>query len=180
METKWFKMKNLTKSIVLAILVISSFLSSCSKVARPAPDAIYRAGAQRTGVHNVQPVTQLTGVLWKFQTGDEVWSSPVEAGGLVFFGSDDNFLYAVDANTGQEKWRFETGDDVRSSAAVVGGIVYFRSFDQYIYAVEASMGTLVWKVSLKEFEDENLAVREQYDDFLSSSVANGLVYNIIT
>jgi len=165
------------KSLVLAILAYSMLLSSCSQAAKTSQDAIYRGDLQRTGVYDVQPVKQLNGVLWKFQTGGEVWSSPVEAGGLVFFGSDDNFFYAVDARTGQEKWRFETGDDVRSSPTVVGGIVYFRSFDQYIYALKATNGELAWKVSLKEFEDENLAVREQYDDFLSSPlVANGLVY----
>ena len=37
-----------------------------------------------------------------------VKSSPVVAGGTVYFGSDDGRLYAVDSSTGHEKWTFQT------------------------------------------------------------------------
>jgi outer membrane protein assembly factor BamB len=47
------------------------------------------------------------GVKWKFKTEGEVWSSTVVVGGVVYFGSYDDHLYAVDIETGQEKWRFE-------------------------------------------------------------------------
>ena len=33
---------------------------------------------------------------WKFKTEDTVHSSPAVANGMVFFGSDDNYLYAVE------------------------------------------------------------------------------------
>jgi len=54
---------------------------------------------------------------------------------VVYFGSNDNHLYAVDANTGEEKWKFETGDSV-SSPAVLDGVVYFGSQDNHLYAVD--------------------------------------------
>jgi len=138
-------MKNLTKSIVLAFLVISSFLSSCSKSARPAPDAIYRAGDQRTGVHNVEPVTQLTGVLWKFQTGGQVWSSPVEAGGLVFAGtSDGRTLFAVRAKTGETVWQFPAKGYVWGSPSLAGEVVYVGSGNKSFYAINALTGQELW------------------------------------
>ena len=59
---------------------------------------------------------------WRFDTGGSVRSSPSIAGGLVFFGSKNGFLYAVDVATGQSKWQFDLGGyPVRSSPAVVNG-----------------------------------------------------------
>ena len=62
--------------------------------------------------------------------------------GIVYFGSEDNHLYAVDVRTGQEKWRFEpTGEMMTSpvmfsSPAVVGGMVYFGSGDGNLSAMQ--------------------------------------------
>ena len=58
------------------------------------------------------------------------------ANGIVYFGSIDSYLYALDIKTGKEKWKFKTGDWISSSPAVANGIVYFGSSDGYLYAVE--------------------------------------------
>ena len=54
---------------------------------------------------------------------------------MVYFGSFDSNLYAVDAETGEEKWRFETGDRVLSSPTIADGAVYFGSDDGHLYGV---------------------------------------------
>ena len=54
---------------------------------------------------------------------------------MVYVGSNDGRLYALDVETGQEKWRFKTGGPVASSPAIAGGVVYFSSLDGYLYAV---------------------------------------------
>ena len=35
----------------------------------------------------------------------------ITANNTVYIGSWDSYLYAIDAETGQEKWRFKTGED---------------------------------------------------------------------
>jgi len=45
---------------------------------------------------------------WNFETKGEVNSSPSVAAGVVYVGSDDGHLYAVEAETSQEQWHFET------------------------------------------------------------------------
>jgi outer membrane protein assembly factor BamB len=35
-------------------------------------------------------------LLWKFETGGEVWASPSYNGNEIFIGSDDGFLYCLD------------------------------------------------------------------------------------
>ena len=72
---------------------------------------------------------------WKFTTGKSVSSSPAVSDSVVYFGSWDNHLYALDTKTGEEKWKFETGGKILSSPSVSGGIVYFGSYDNHLYAV---------------------------------------------
>ena len=45
----------------------------------------------------VPPLTKA----WEFTTGGPIVSSPIVAGGIVYFGSDDANFYAVDATTGK-------------------------------------------------------------------------------
>ena len=68
-------------------------------------------------------------------------------GSVVYVGSYDSYLYAVDADSGQLKWKFQTGDWVASSPAPSpdGSVVYVGSGDSYLYAVDADSGQLKWK-----------------------------------
>jgi outer membrane protein assembly factor BamB len=65
-----------------------------------------------------------------------VYSSPAVAGGVVYVGSYDGHVYALDAKTGERLWRYQTGDEVVSSPAVAGGVVYVGSWDDYLYALD--------------------------------------------
>jgi outer membrane protein assembly factor BamB len=53
----------------------------------------------------------------------------------VYVGSDDWFIYALDASTGGLIWSYETGGNVHSAPTVVGGVVYFGSWDDSVYAL---------------------------------------------
>lgn len=51
---------------------------------------------------------------WTFSTSDLVWSSPALSAGdargpVVYVGSDDDHLYAIDARTGQQRWKARIG-----------------------------------------------------------------------
>ena len=83
---------------------------------------------------------------WKFKTGGFVGSSPAVSKGRVFFGSQNQDVYAVDATTGAERWRFETGKIVFSSAAVAKGVVYVGSHDGNLYALNEDTGKERWRV----------------------------------
>ena len=64
------------------------------------------------------------------------------ANGLVYVGSYDSKLYALDAEIGEVVWSYQTGK-VRSSPAVFDGLVYVGSHDHNVYALEAAGGELV-------------------------------------
>ena len=105
---------------------------------------MFRHDLSRTGADQVTGVNPQGVLKWSFQTGSEVHSSPTVVNGVVYFGSRDYNLYALDAETGQVKWTFKAGSWVDSSPTVVNGVVYFGSNDGKLYAVDAATGKEIW------------------------------------
>jgi outer membrane protein assembly factor BamB len=62
---------------------------------------------------------------------------------VVYVGSDDGNLYALDAVTGETKWSYQTGGEVHSSPTVSYGVVYFGS-NATLHAVGVEKGDLRW------------------------------------
>lgn len=83
-------------------------------------------------------------LLWSALTGGAVYSSPSVVGGIVYVGSSDANLYALDESSGQVLWVWRTGATVVASPAVQGGTVYVPSLDQTLYALDAKTGQLRW------------------------------------
>ena len=68
-------------------------------------------------------------LLWSYTTDNAIESTPAVADGVVYVGSTDHTLYALNADTGDRVWSFETSAGIQSSPAVAGGIVYVGSWD---------------------------------------------------
>jgi len=107
--------------------------------------AMFRGDAAHSGIYAGSGVPKLNRVKWKFKTGGEVVSSPAVVGGVVYVGSNDGRLYAIDEATGSLKWKLATGARVSSSPAVADGVVFFGSYDGNFYALDAATGKVMWK-----------------------------------
>lgn len=81
---------------------------------------------------------------WRQPIGTLISSSPTVAEGVVYVGSDDKDMHALDARTGNHKWTFTTHGTVNSWPTVVEGVVYFGSDDGNVYAVDAGTGNRKW------------------------------------
>ena len=65
---------------------------------------------------------------------------------MVYVGSCDNKLYALDAATGNKLWEFATGSSIESCPAIgAGRIVYVASNDGKLYALNGRKGKKVWE-----------------------------------
>jgi outer membrane protein assembly factor BamB len=66
-------------------------------------------------------------------------SSPaVGPDGIIYVGSNDNYLYAINPSDGSTKWRLNLINDVRSSPTVgVDGTVYVGSDNNEVYAISS-------------------------------------------
>ncbi len=119
------------------------------------------------GLHGIQPRNQTIADPFDFYL-----SSPVVANGIVYFGSGDNNLYAVNATSGELAWKFATGDVVHASPAYADGVIYFGSWDSYFYAVDAATGKEKWRLHT----GEDAATHNQVGFQSSPAVVNGVVY----
>jgi outer membrane protein assembly factor BamB len=84
---------------------------------------------------------------WKFRLGD----APNEILALdtrIYVGSNDNYFYCLDAETGERLFRWPTGADVIGQPIIIGRRVYFASLDNFLYALDARSGSQAWAVSL--------------------------------
>jgi outer membrane protein assembly factor BamB len=99
-----------------------------------------------------------------FTSGGAIDSSPAVVGGVLYFGSADHNVYALNVATGAQPWTFTTHGSVESSPAVVGGVVYVGSADDHVYALNAATGALLWNFTAGGFVDS------------SPAVAHGVVY----
>ena len=104
-------------------------------------------------------------VRWTFFTQGPVRFAPTVYSGRVYVGSDDGYVYCLDAEDGSQIWKYRAGPSsekvignermislwpVRTSVLVDKGIVYFAAGvfpyeGLYICALRAEDGSVVWK-----------------------------------
>lgn len=71
---------------------------------------------------------------------------PIIMGNLVLFGgSVDDQVYAIDAKTGEEVWTFFTGAPVRFAPSGWKDRVFVVSDDGWLYALALKDGSVIWK-----------------------------------
>ena len=85
-------------------------------------------------------------ILWRYQTG-AVESSPLLVNGILYFGSWDHHLYALDVRQRAQprlRWRVDLGSEVNSSPAFANGVVYVGTDGGNVYALDARTGRVRW------------------------------------
>jgi outer membrane protein assembly factor BamB len=143
--------------------------------------ALFQASITHSGVYPQSKYSSFGNLKWKFKSNGRIYSSPAAINGVIYIGSEDHYLYAIDKETGRALWDFKTGGAVDSSPAVYENVVYFGSFDGYYYAVNTKTGKLIWKFKtggeklvgnkgLWGMTPSNLYMEDQYDFYLSSPV----------
>src|ERR1035438_8710759 len=74
---------------------------------------MFRGDLAHSGIYAATGVPKLNGVKWTFRTHGEVISSPAIVDGIVYIGSNDGNLYAIEEHTGSQKWSFSTEARIR-------------------------------------------------------------------
>jgi eukaryotic-like serine/threonine-protein kinase len=82
--------------------------------------------------------------LWKFKCEDEVRGTPTISQGILYIGSYDNNLYALDAADGKFQWKYPTDGGIVSRPVVVDGNIYVGSEDKRLHVISSRSGKVVW------------------------------------
>ena len=85
---------------------------------------------------------------WAFETGRYISSSPTVVNGIVYVGSGDGYLYAVDAESGEQEWTYEAGDAIESSPTVVDESLYIGSRDGNLHHIDVLTGQSRWTADI--------------------------------
>ncbi len=104
---------------------------------------------------------------WRFSADGPVRLAPVYGEGRIYFGSDDGYMYCLDAPSGELNWRFRAAPSdrtvlgneriismwpVRGGPVMEDGTLYFAAGiwpmeGVFIYALNAEDGELIWRNS---------------------------------
>ena len=84
--------------------------------------------------------------LWSFRPG-AIESSPLVVDGVIYFGSWDRYVYALDAGRRRCCWRFVTDDRIVAAPAYPNGTIYIPSNGGRLYALDARPASERWRAS---------------------------------
>jgi outer membrane protein assembly factor BamB/tRNA A-37 threonylcarbamoyl transferase component Bud32 len=102
-----------------------------------------------TGSASSQAMPQDVNPVWVFKCEDEVRSSPRVADGLLYIGSYDHNLYALDAQEGAFKWKCPAEGGIASTPCIHEDLLLVGSEDGKFYAISRELGTARWTVQTK-------------------------------
>jgi polyvinyl alcohol dehydrogenase (cytochrome) len=111
---------------------------------------------------------------WAFglPEGADSFSQPTVVGGRLFFGSDNGFVYSVDARTGCVYWSFHAQGAIRSAPTVapIKGrpgtpfAVYVGDMQNRVYAVDAQTGAQLWVTRVDTQPRSHMTASPAYHD----------------
>ena len=87
---------------------------------------------------------------WQILIESQFLPAPTYVDGVVYFGSTDKNVYAVDVESEQPKpgWPFEADSAIWASPLVADGRVYVASMDHHLYCLDAETGEEIWKTEV--------------------------------
>lgn len=110
------------------------------------PDSwpMFRGSPALQGISQTQLPKTLK-LRWSYQTGGSIDSSAAIVSGIVYVGSGDGVLHAIDLATGKPRWQYKTGGSFgESSPCVHNGVVYIGALEGILHAVDAAAGKTIW------------------------------------
>lgn len=98
----------------------------------------------------INAVNKTTGAqLWQVSLKQPVSSSATIAGGRVFVGTLDGWVYALDAQSGKLIWQSNVPSEVLAAPASNGDVLVVHTHDGSVTALSADRGEQVWQTNVQ-------------------------------
>jgi len=82
--------------------------------------------------------------IWTFTCEDEIRGTASYQEGVLYIGSYDHNLYALETTNGKFIWKYASNGGIVSKPAIHDNKLYFGSTDQYIHSISCRNGKKVW------------------------------------
>jgi len=82
--------------------------------------------------------------VWTFSCEDEIRGTANYHEGVLYIGSYDHNMYALEADNGNFIWKYAANGGIVSRPAIDDNKLYFGSTDQYVHAISCRGGKKVW------------------------------------
>ena len=82
--------------------------------------------------------------IWTYVCDDEIRGTATCDRGIVYFGSYDKHLYALNIESGKLLWKYFADGGIVSKPAIVEDSVFFGSEDHRLHVISARSGSLQW------------------------------------
>jgi outer membrane protein assembly factor BamB len=119
--------------------------------------------------------------IWTWTPSGSLNASPTVNAGVIYIGSENGNVYAINASTGAVKWTKSLKISNCSKAGIVSSAtvakdpvtgrltVYVGAADHYLYALSAATGATIWRTVIG-------STTSAYYNWASPTVANGYIY----
>jgi outer membrane protein assembly factor BamB len=86
-------------------------------------------------------------VLWKRSLPNRAESSPLVMDGTLYFGCEDDQLFALNTRNGHTRWATTLGGPIKSAPAYHDGVLFVGDYGGYMNAVDAKTGKIKWQTA---------------------------------
>ena len=106
--------------------------------------ALFRGNSQRTGVYNLPGIRNQPEVKWQAKVSSTWLMPPLLAEDILYTGSGEGVLYALNAETGEQIWSVDGFGQLESTGAVGGDLIVSAGYSQLVKAMDRSTGEERW------------------------------------
>jgi len=105
---------------------------------------LFRGNPQRTGVYATQAIRHQPEIKWQTKVSNTWLMPPMFADGMLYAGSGDGVLYALNAETGEQMWSAEGFGQLESTGAIAGDMIITAGFSNLVQALNRHTGAVLW------------------------------------
>ena len=129
---------------ILAVGPVMATLRSSSRMAVRLLSARLRDNLMARYQPGVRFVPRASIDRWNHPADAGISTGPVVADGVVYVGSDDGKVHALDGAAGSVRWSFSVGPSMRDGLGVRDGVVYALGSGGRTAALDAATGRTLW------------------------------------
>jgi outer membrane protein assembly factor BamB len=119
------------KLAIIASAALGLFFAATPVTSGTPPALTHGGNPAHTGVYETRPLTELSGVKWRYKTGGAICGAPAIHDGV--------------AGTGRIMWDIKSEGTVYSYPSIAGSVLYWGSGDHHVYAISLKSGEVLWK-----------------------------------